>query len=161
MFRPTTLRSLTSLAPTRSFVRSSLFAKPVSLAVPSRGLLRRTSDPIKNWSVPNVQQTVLQLLFEYSQGVAPSKVNLDSSIQNVLLVDRQDRFGLQWELCEIFQIYIDTARYTLCMYDMNNHFGFKELEVKWTVVHNRDFASGREAAEWIAAVLEEQDRLEF
>ncbi|KAJ3012636.1 UNVERIFIED_CONTAM: hypothetical protein HDU68_001095 [Siphonaria sp. JEL0065] len=138
MFRPTTFRSLTSLAPTRSFVRSSLFAKPVSLAVPSRGLLRRTSDPIKNWSVPNIQQTVLQLLFEYSQGAASSKVNLDSSIQNVLLVDRQDRFGLQWELCEIFQIYIDTAR-----------------------VHNRDFASGREAAEWIAAVLEEQGRLEF
>ncbi|KAJ3077703.1 hypothetical protein HDU99_001021 [Rhizoclosmatium hyalinum] len=129
-----------STAAVRPFVlpamRRQAGSVPVFVHTQKRTLLRRTSDPIKDWAVPNVQQTVLQLLFEYAEGVAEDKITLDASIQNTLLVDRQDRFGLQWELCEIFQIYIDTAR-----------------------LHNRDFASGREAAEWISAVLEEQGRL--
>ncbi|KAJ3066667.1 pre-mRNA processing RNA-helicase [Podochytrium sp. JEL0797] len=140
------MQRFTSLA-TSSIARRSILSpmamKPVALGAlnmqhsQTRGMLR-TTDPIKNWAVPNVQQTVLQLLFDYAApGVAASKIELDAAIEDLLLVDRQDRFGLQWELCEIFQIYIDTARR-----------------------HNRDFASGREAAEWIAAVLEEQGRLE-
>ncbi|KAI9341386.1 hypothetical protein BDR26DRAFT_860346 [Obelidium mucronatum] len=129
-------RSLMTLSRTFAAPVAARPAAGVMFVDQKRGLLKNMSDPIKDWAVPNVQQTVQELLFEYANGVSSEKVTLDASIQHVLLADRQERFGLQWELCEIFQIYIDTAR-----------------------VHNRDFASGREASDWICAVLEEQGRL--
>ncbi|KAI8831926.1 hypothetical protein BJ741DRAFT_615712 [Chytriomyces cf. hyalinus JEL632] len=106
------------------------------LAMQKRTMLRKISDPIQDWTVPSVQQTVQQLLFEYAEGAPLERVVLDASLENTLFIDKHDRFGFFWELCEIFQVDIDPSR-----------------------LYNRDLASGREMSDWIAAYLEESGRL--
>ncbi|KAI8926905.1 hypothetical protein BC831DRAFT_454296 [Entophlyctis helioformis] len=84
-----------------------------------------------------VDEQVLTLLHDYAN-VDESQVKLHSNLVLGLLVDSLDRYGLYVDLVEKFMLIVDDER-------------------RFT----RDFKSGREAADWVAALMEEDGRLVY
>ncbi|KAJ3212545.1 hypothetical protein HDU82_000484 [Entophlyctis luteolus] len=74
---------------TRSTLRQSAL-----INVTKRSMLLKTV-VVPKFTVPEVQQTVQQLLFDYAAPSVPAeKVTLDASLRNVLLADKHERYIL-------------------------------------------------------------------
>ncbi|KAI8854204.1 hypothetical protein BC829DRAFT_380602 [Chytridium lagenaria] len=84
-----------------------------------------------------IEIQIIDMLYDYAN-VPQNKISLDANLENSLLLDRLDRYGFQWDLQEIF-----------------------EFQLGYTRDFARDLQSGREAADWVAAKLEELNRLEI
>ncbi|KAJ3163592.1 hypothetical protein HDU86_000175 [Geranomyces michiganensis] len=116
---------------------ASRIALPSSSVVAVRTLYKKPVLPPAHYTKPEIDEKVLEMLFDYTS-VPHQKVTLEANITRDLAVGRLDRFGLFWELQTEF-----------------------ELNFPPTRNQTRDLASGREAADWIAANLEEAHRLKF
>lgn len=104
--------------------------------------LKRKPVPLV-WKKPAIEEHVLDMLFDYcpshEQDVhSLTQVALVASMKNTLLIDSLDRFGFYMDLLEHFDIVMPIQRSL-----------------------TRDFASGREAADWVATQLEQEGRLWF
>ncbi|TPX67951.1 hypothetical protein SpCBS45565_g03505 [Spizellomyces sp. 'palustris'] len=125
----------------------SLFAAPMRVAIVSprafvaplspftRTLYQKTVAPPKHYTKAEVDEKVLDMLFDYAK-VAQEKVNLEANLVRDLSIDRLDRFGLYW--------------------DLQTEFDFFQLPAR---TRTRDLQSGREAADLVASILEEEQRL--
>ncbi|TPX45540.1 hypothetical protein SeMB42_g03964 [Synchytrium endobioticum] len=91
--------------------------------------------PLKKWSKNDVEEKVLDMLLDAAK-VNDDVVTLEANLVYDLLMDDRERFGLYWDLQEEFQFNIPPLR----------RFA-------------RDLASGREAVDWVASYLEQQERL--
>ncbi|KAI8902644.1 hypothetical protein BC833DRAFT_561512 [Globomyces pollinis-pini] len=100
-----------------------------------RTIFKRSAPPPKLWKKEQVDKKVYQVLFTYSN-IEEDKVSLYSSIEKDLLVDERQRYGLYLDLLNEFELSIAPYRSLV-----------------------RDWQSGKEAADWIAANLEEKQRL--
>ncbi|KAJ3276775.1 hypothetical protein HDV01_002829 [Terramyces sp. JEL0728] len=87
------------------------------------------------WTKENIDTQVYQVLFDYAN-VSESKVTLYANLTSDLLVDDREKFGFYLDLLETFELLIPSNRNQV-----------------------RDWKSGKEAADWIAANLEEAGRL--
>ncbi|KAJ3315970.1 hypothetical protein HDV04_000178 [Boothiomyces sp. JEL0838] len=88
------------------------------------------------WTRENIDTQVYQVLFDYAN-VPESKVSLYANLTSDLLIDDREKFGLYLDMLETFELLIPSYRNQV-----------------------RDWKSGKEAADWIAANLEEAGRLE-
>ncbi|KAI8817572.1 uncharacterized protein EV422DRAFT_541212 [Fimicolochytrium jonesii] len=102
-----------------------------------RTFYKKASLPPKHWTKPEVEAKVLDILFDYTN-VSPEQVSLEANMVKDLSVGRLDRFGFFW--------------------DLQTEFEFFHLPIR---TRTRDLASGREAADWVAAILEQGNRLKF
>ncbi|TPX54821.1 hypothetical protein PhCBS80983_g05723 [Powellomyces hirtus] len=108
---------------------------PAVVTPPVRSLYKKAVQPPKHFTKAEIDEKVLELLFDYTK-VAQDKVNLESNIIKDLSIGRLDRFGLYWDLQTEFEFMFLPAR-----------------------SRTRELASGREAADWVASILEEEQRL--
>eukprot|EP00842_Homolaphlyctis_polyrhiza_P002504 jgi/Hompol1/3254/HPOL_003178-RA len=82
-----------------------------------------------------VDVKVLELVHDYAN-VPEDKINMNSSFIHDLLIDFHERYGFYTELVDTFM-----------------------LDVRSTTRFTRDLKSAREAADWAAALMEQEGRL--
>ncbi|KAJ3218812.1 hypothetical protein HDU67_004060 [Dinochytrium kinnereticum] len=109
---------------------------PAVATVQQRNVSQRKAPPPKRWTKTAIEIQIIDMLYDYAN-VPSSKITLDSNLENGLLLDRLERYGFQWDLQETFDFQLGYTR------DMS-----------------RDLQSGREASDWVAAKLEEMNRLD-
>ncbi|KAI9017218.1 hypothetical protein BC832DRAFT_527088 [Gaertneriomyces semiglobifer] len=105
--------------------------------VPSRSLYKKAQPPRLNYTRKEVDEKVLDMLYDYAK-INSEKVTLESNLIKDLKLDRLARFGLSWDLITVFD--------------------FPHVPPK---NDSKNFQSGREAADYVASVLEESKRLVF
>ncbi|KAJ3093184.1 hypothetical protein HK102_003592 [Quaeritorhiza haematococci] len=128
----TALRQLGSRTLTANAARG---AGATALVAAQRTIYIKKAPPPNKWTKIGVDEAVLDLLFDHAN-VAPEQITLEKNLIHELLLSRQERFGFQWDLQEKFQFQLPPSRR-----------------------HTRDLQSGREAADWVASILEENNRL--
>ncbi|KAI9098153.1 hypothetical protein DFS34DRAFT_619795 [Phlyctochytrium arcticum] len=106
-----------------------------SVAVPSRTLYRKASPPSLPYTKKAIDRKVLDLLLDYVK-TNPEKTSMEANLVTGLGISKLDRFAFYWDLQTEFQFLIPATRHDV-----------------------RDLQSGREAADWVAAILEQQERL--
>ncbi|KAI8915774.1 hypothetical protein EDD86DRAFT_186011 [Gorgonomyces haynaldii] len=88
-----------------------------------------------SWTKRAVDEQVLDMLYDLAPQVE-EKVALTANISWDLLVDPRQKYGFFMDILEQFEIELDAEEGAA-----------------------RDFASGKEAADWVASQLEETNRL--
>ncbi|KAJ3327011.1 hypothetical protein HDU76_012437 [Blyttiomyces sp. JEL0837] len=131
--RSASLISQSSIIPATS-VSVSATSSPITNILQKRNIYKKPKEPILSWTREALHEKILDLLFDYAQ-CPQEQISLEANLEEQLLIDSLDRFGFQWDLQNIFQFDIPPQR----------RFA-------------RDLKSGREAADWVMSILEEDGR---
>ncbi|KAJ3005503.1 hypothetical protein HKX48_000644 [Thoreauomyces humboldtii] len=125
----------TTLSPSLSLAAARTSSLLLNSHAQTRTLYKKAVAPPKHYTKLQIDEKVLEMLFDYTK-VSHDKVSLEANIVNDLTIGRLDRFGLYWDLQTEFEFFFLPAR-----------------------SRTRELASGREAADWVASILEEEERL--
>ncbi|KAI8806449.1 hypothetical protein BJ742DRAFT_774197 [Cladochytrium replicatum] len=100
----------------------------------ARGMQHKQKE-LRSWSKLEIEEKVLDIVKDHVQ-IPHQKVTLGANMIYDLLLEDQQRFGVQWDIEDEFDCLLPVERR-----------------------HSRDFQSPREAADWVTAVMEETGRL--